>query len=207
MSNQQSRLPLCLSTRAETARYKEARGPMVVLWDSLTDEGKTECLEELKTTNDWVICRKDSRKWDEDLMSYLTEVGREEFRGRAVRGQEEQKATSDEETPLQGRAQKGRGWCRWGDAGAYLNGNGMKCWVHKDTHRVRDEVMQKVQDAWDDVTEKDTCTRFDGPGSGKCLYVRIAYLFASMSATGLHVQAWVLLVCFYVWECLLVGIH
>ena len=26
---------------------KEARGPMVVLWDSLTDEGKKECLEEL----------------------------------------------------------------------------------------------------------------------------------------------------------------
>jgi hypothetical protein len=31
-----------------------------------------------------VIWRKDSRKEDEDLMSYLTEVGREEFRGRAV---------------------------------------------------------------------------------------------------------------------------
>ena len=131
---------------------------MVVLWDSLTDEGKKECLEELKTTNDWVIWRKDSRKGDEDLMSYLTELGREEFRGRAVRGQEEQKGTSGEETPLQGKAQKGRGWWRRGDAGAYLNGNGMKCWVHKDTHGVRDEVMQEVQDAWDDVTEKDTCT-------------------------------------------------
>jgi hypothetical protein len=44
--------------------------------------------EELKTTNEWVIWRKDSRKGDEDLMSYLTEVGREEFRGRAVPGQE-----------------------------------------------------------------------------------------------------------------------
>ena len=114
---------------------KEARGPMVALWDSLTDEGKKECLEGLKTTNDWVIWRKDSRKGDEDLMSYLTEVGREEFRGRAVRGQEEQKGTSGEETPLQGRAQKGRGWWRRGDAGAYLNGNGMKCgWVHKDMY-------------------------------------------------------------------------
>ena len=34
----------------------------------------------------------------------------------------------------------------------------MKCWVHKDMHQVRDEVTQGVQDAWDDVTEKDTCT-------------------------------------------------
>ena len=33
-------------------------------------------LEELKTTKDWVIWRKDSRKEDEDLMSYLTKVGR-----------------------------------------------------------------------------------------------------------------------------------
>ena len=111
------------------ARYiwgdKEARGPMVVLWDSLTGEGKKECLEELKTTNDWVIWRKDSRKEDEDLMSYLTEVGREEFRGRAVRGQEEQKETPGEEMPLQGRAQKGRGWWRRGDAEAYLNRNGI----------------------------------------------------------------------------------
>ena len=41
---------------------KEASGPMVVLWDSLTDGGKKECLEEPKTTNDWVIWRKDSRK-------------------------------------------------------------------------------------------------------------------------------------------------
>jgi hypothetical protein len=71
-------------------------------------------------------------------MSYLTEVGREEFRGRAVREQEEQKGISGEETPLQGRAQKGRGWWRRGDAGVYLNGNGMKCWVHKDMHEVRD---------------------------------------------------------------------
>jgi hypothetical protein len=80
-------------------------------------------------------------------------VGREEFRGRAVRGQEEQKGTSGEKTPLQGRTQKGRGWCRrgvGGDAGAYLNGNGMKCWVHKDMHEVRDEVTQGVQDAWDE---------------------------------------------------------
>ena len=136
----------------------EAKGPMVVLWDSLTDEGKKECLEELKTTNDWVIWRKDSRKEDEDLMSYLMKMGREEFRGRAVRGQEEQKGVPGEEMPLQGRAQKGRGWWRRGDAGAYLNGNGMKCWVHKDMHELRDEVLQKVQDAWDDVTEKDTCT-------------------------------------------------
>ena len=134
---------------------------MVVLRDSLTDEVKKQCLAELKTTNDWVIWRKDSRKGDEDLMSYLMEVGREEFRGRAVRGQEEQKEMSGEETPLQGRAQKVRGWWRRGDAGAYLNGNGMKCWVtrvHKDMYGVRDEVLQKVQDAWDDVTEKDTCT-------------------------------------------------
>jgi hypothetical protein len=57
----------------------------------------------------------------EVLMSYLTEVGREEFRGSAVRGQEEQKGTSGEETPLQpGRAQKGRGWWRRGDAGSAL---------------------------------------------------------------------------------------
>jgi hypothetical protein len=34
----------------------------------------------------------------------------------------------------------------------YLNGNGMKYWVHKDMHEVRDEVTQGVQDAW-----KDTC--------------------------------------------------
>ena len=51
---------------------------MVVLWDSLTDEGKKECLEELRTTNDWVIWRKDSRKEDEDLMSYLMKVGSSE---------------------------------------------------------------------------------------------------------------------------------
>jgi hypothetical protein len=29
---------------------------------------------------------------------------------------------------------------------------------HKDMHEVRDEVMQGVQDAWDNVTEKDTYT-------------------------------------------------
>ena len=36
----------------------------------------------------------------------------------------------------------------------------MKCWVHKDMYEVRDEVTprQGVQDAWDDATEKDTCT-------------------------------------------------
>jgi hypothetical protein len=33
---------------------------------------------------------------------------------------------------------------------------GMVC--NKDMHEVRDEVTQGVQDAWDDVTEKDTCT-------------------------------------------------
>jgi hypothetical protein len=91
---------------------KEAKGPMVVLWDSLTDEGKKECLEELKTTNDWVVWRMDSTKGDEDLMLYLTEVGMKEFRGKAARGQEEQKETSGEEMPLKGRAQKGRGWWR-----------------------------------------------------------------------------------------------
>ena len=64
-----------------------------------------------------------------------------------MRGQEEQKEMSGEETPLQGIAQKGRGWWRRGDTGAYLNGNGMQCWVHKDMHEVRDEVMQGVQDA------------------------------------------------------------
>ena len=107
---------------------KEARGPMVVLWDSLTDEGKKECLEELKTTNDWVIWRKDSRKGDEDLMSYLTEVGREKFRGRGVRGQEEQKECLVKRRLYRapGRDQKGRGWWRRGDTGAYLNGNGMQ---------------------------------------------------------------------------------
>ena len=137
---------------------KEAKGPMVVLWDNLIDEGKKECLEELKTTNDWVFWRRDSRKGDEDLMVYLTEVGREEFRGRAARGQAEQKGTSGEETPLKGRAQKGTGWWSRGDAEVYLNGNGMKCWVHKDMNEARDEVTKGVQEAWDDVTEKCTCT-------------------------------------------------
>jgi ribonuclease HI len=137
---------------------KGAKGPMVVLWDSLTDEGKKECLEELRTTKDWVIWRKDNRNGDESLMAYLMEAGREEFRGRAARGQEEQKGMSGEETTLRGRAQKGRGWWRRGDAGAYLNGNGMKCWVHKDMDEMRDKVKQGVQEAWDDVTEKDTCT-------------------------------------------------
>ena len=75
-----------------------------------------------------------------------------------MRGQEEQKGTSGEETPLQGRAQKGREWWRRGDAGAYLNENGMKCWVHKDMHKARDKVTQGVRDAWHDETEKDTCT-------------------------------------------------
>jgi hypothetical protein len=31
----------------------------------------------------------------------------------------------------------------------------MECWVHKDMHKVRDEVTQGVQDMWDNVTEKD----------------------------------------------------
>ena len=52
----------------------------------------------------------------------------------------------------------GRGWLHPGDAGAYLNGNFMKCWVHKDMNEMQDEVKQGVQEAWDDVTEKDTCT-------------------------------------------------
>jgi hypothetical protein len=34
----------------------------------------------------------------------------------------------------------------------------MKCWVHKDMNEIRDEVTQGVHEAWDDVTEKDTCT-------------------------------------------------
>ena len=105
-----------------------------------------------------MVWRRDSRKGNEDLMSFLTEVGREEFRGMAARGQEEQKGMTGEETPLKGRAQKGRGWWRRGDAGAYLNGNGMKCWVHKDMNEMRDEMKQGVQEAWDDVTEKGTCT-------------------------------------------------
>ena len=34
----------------------------------------------------------------------------------------------------------------------------MKCWVHKDMDEMRGEVKQGVQEAWDDVTEMDTCT-------------------------------------------------
>ena len=65
MVNQQSRMPLCLSRDSKVYwGDKEARGQMVVLWDSLTDKGKKECLEELQTANDWVIWRKDSRKED-----------------------------------------------------------------------------------------------------------------------------------------------
>ena len=34
----------------------------------------------------------------------------------------------------------------------------MKCWVHKDMNEMQDKVKQGVQEARDDVTEKDTCT-------------------------------------------------
>ena len=51
----------CGPQRAEKARYTgrthddgEAKGPMIVLWDGLIGEGKKECLEELKTTKEWV---------------------------------------------------------------------------------------------------------------------------------------------------------
>ena len=56
-----------------------------------------------------MIWRKDSRKEDKDLMSYLMKMGREEFRGRAVRGQEEQKGVPGEDCKEELRRGEGGG--------------------------------------------------------------------------------------------------
>jgi len=52
--------------RGDLLFWGEKEGPMVVIWESLSEQEKKSWLEESSTMNDWVVWCK-SKKWPEEI--------------------------------------------------------------------------------------------------------------------------------------------
>ena len=132
--------------RGKETLWGDNEGPMVVLWDSLDEQGKKEVLADLDGQKDWVLWKKvpkTKEEWLED--NSLTTVGVCIFKGNAK----------------QGGSVKVKGWWKRGDIKTAASKVGMQCWIHTEgAEKLRaqaaereqgtrlEEVVNRIEQAW-----------------------------------------------------------
>jgi len=153
--------------RGTTQFWGKRQGPAVFLWESLDEEGRKECEETMRTRKDWVVwSRARPAKGDCKLRGFEQE-GKAVFQGKVKRkkkGQgrveandETENDAPEDEVEGGGRACRQKGWWKRGDVETKLNTVNMTAWVHKECNGIEEEVITKLQEAWDSSEQKDEC--------------------------------------------------
>ena len=112
---------------------------------SLSHTYREVCLEEIRTSKNWVVWCRSRKKGNEELELLLSKDGRELFQGKCVGGEAKGDNESEEKEMRKGRTRKSKGWWRRGDVGAYQNAGNMTCWAHRELAAVDEETEKQVR--------------------------------------------------------------
>ena len=78
--------------------------------------------------------------------------------GRVEANDETENDAPEDEVEGGGSACRQKGWWKRGDVETKLNTVNMTAWVHKECNGIEEEVITKLQEAWDSLEQKDECT-------------------------------------------------
>ena len=148
----------------------------VILWDSLQEDDKAECIKQMASNTKWVVwkaMRKDNNNPNEEKLQELgTCIFQSSTRDQASSRQ------NDGPKEKSSRTVKTKGWWRRGDIHTGISTKVMQCWVHTDMctelnskkggHRqepIVSDSVQALKTAWEDDRQRDDLyLDLQGPG-------------------------------------------
>ena len=145
-------------------------GPTVFLWESLDEDGRQECERVMSERRDWIVWSRTRPGRKKDEVRGFKTKGKALFEGRAEKRDEDKQSPSGDDMSedemeeenrdqekTRGRACKQRGWWKRGAIETCVNSAGMTAWVHTECAEAKQEVLQRLQSAWECGEEKDEC--------------------------------------------------
>jgi hypothetical protein len=125
------------------------------MWESLDEEEQVKCWELLEQEKGWVVWCKASAnlgKMDNGRQAFK-KCGRRIFTGKCK--QVTTDSVNREEASGGKHVTRARGWWKRGDVAACAAHANMACWVHQDRILDDDEIIQGLQEAWEQESNKD----------------------------------------------------
>ena len=142
----------------------EAKGPMVVLWDSLDDMAKAKCEEQLSRSTNWVVWSREKKPRDATDTRPFERLGRQIFCGKAKLANASASDNDDEQQASKGRALRCKGWWKTGALDTCNNLHNMACWVHCNSLEVPKSSIDDLRAAWESIEDKNECeVTLEGP--------------------------------------------
>ena len=144
------------ATRGGTELWGKSDGPTVYLWDTLTEEEKKTCNEQLEKSKDWVVWCKSNTEID-DTTSAMR-LGKVVFCSKkATKETAEKERGSKDKKEVQQKGSRTKGWWRKGCVETKENVSHMMCVVHQDQTVDRKRIAE-LKEAWMGTANKDECT-------------------------------------------------
>ena len=156
--------------RGKEVFWGSSDGPTVFLWESLDEDGRKECERVMSERRDWIVWSRTRPGRKKDEVRGFKTKGKALFEGRAQKrdenrqspcednmSEDEMEEEHQDQEKTRGRACRQRGWWKRGAIETSVNSAGMTAWVHTEHAEAKQEVLQKLQLAWECGEEKDEC--------------------------------------------------
>jgi len=143
------------ASRGASPFWGTAKGPTVILWDSLDEEGRKRSETIIRERRDWVVWARTRQEKNDKTIRGFEQRSKVVFVGSArERNQNGQgDATSGEGA---GKPTRKKGWWRRGDITTKDAVRSMSCWTHEEAE-IRDEAVRNVAATWECEDSKDEC--------------------------------------------------
>ena len=131
------------------------KGPTVILWDSLDEEGRTKSETIIRERRDWVVWARTRQDKNDKTTRAFEKRSRVLFVG-SVREQNQNDEGEGASGEGAGKPTRKKGWWRRGDITTRDAVRGMSCWTHEEA-KMGDGAVRQVAAAWEHESSKDEC--------------------------------------------------
>ena len=131
------------------------KGPTVILWDSLDEEGRTKSETIIRERRDWVVWARTRQDKNDKTTRAFEKRSRVLFVG-SVREQNQNDEGEGASGEGAGKPTRKKGWWRRGDITTRDVVRGMSCWTHEEA-KMGDGAVRQVAAAWEHESSKDEC--------------------------------------------------
>jgi len=132
--------------------WGDQTGPKLVLWESLNDNEKQECLTMMKTETNWTVWCKSKTNSTDAVPQAFRDFGTKVFSGKCAQSS---KGNSNQKEGGGKHVLRARGWWKRGDVSTGQIKFGMECWTSSNDTSEVDESWQPLKDAWEHDSDKD----------------------------------------------------
>jgi hypothetical protein len=169
--------PLFLGARRGNMElWGKTDSAQVILWGSLQEDDKAECIKEMISSTKWVVWKAKRKDDDNPNERQFRELGVCIFQSSTeTQARSVQNVSSKEKSSHTVRT---KGWWRRGDIHTGTSAKVMQCWVHKDAHTALtstideqqqepavNKTVQALKAVWEDNGQRDDLLLdLHGPG-------------------------------------------